>query len=286
MEYAVDISTGQFFEAAHIVVPIGTQCITPADREIIRKKSERARRKTNSVMLGRGISSFYFVIAKEPLCKLSPATLGRLVYLSSFLEYEGNRLVTDRNMTAIKQKDLPKLLSISDAAVTEFLKETLPTFLMKNKDGELMINNDFFRFGQLSLSARNKAHHKVFRAGIRKLYRENSKKARYIGYILKALPHISIEFNVMCWNPFERSEDLVEPMSLREFGELIGYDRTQISRLKKIYDGIYFDAGGKHQRLLAFSRLGAHENAIIVNPCFLYSGSDIERVRALANHFA
>ena len=286
MEYAVDISTGQFFEAAHIVVPIGTQCITPADREIIKKKSERARRKTNSVMLGRGISSFYFVIAKEPLCKLSPATLGRLVYLSSFLEYEGNRLVTDRNMTAIKQKDLPKLLSISNAAVTEFLKETSPAFLIKNEDGELMINNDFFRFGQLSLSARNKAHQKVFRAGIRKLYRENSKKTRYIGYILQALPHISIEFNVMCWNPFERSEDLVEPMSLREFGELIGYDRTQISRLKKIYDGIYFDAGGKRQRLLAFSRLGAHENAIIVNPYLLYSGSDIERVRALANHFA
>ena len=286
MEYAVDISTGQFFEAAHIVVPIGTQCITPADREIIEQKSERARRKTNSVMLGRGISSFYFVIAKEPFCKLSPATLGRLVYLSSFLEYEGNRLVTDRNMTAIKQKDLPKLLSISDAAVTEFLKEMLPTFLMKNKDGGLTMNNDYFRYGALSASSRNEAHHKVFRANIRKLYRENSKKTRYIGYILQALPHISIEYNTLCWNPFERSEDLVEPMSLREFGELIGYDKTQVSRLKKVYDEIRFEVSGKRQRLLAFSRLGAHENAIIVNPYLFYSGSDIERVRDLANHFA
>jgi len=269
-----------------VTVPVGTQIITPADRDIINQKKESQGRKTNCARISKNIGNFYFAIAREPFCDICPATLGRLIFLATYLEYGSNRLVFDKDKSPIKRKDLPNLLTLSNAAITALMKEASPTFITKCTNGDIEMNSDYFCYGALSRASRNDPHQRIFRSFIRKLYKEDISNTRYLGYIFKLLPYINIEYNLICRNPFEKDIDAIQPIYLTEFANLIGYNKSQISRLKKIYNKIRFNVGKEKQRFISFIGNGIDDNSIIcVNPRILYSGTDIDKVMILTKGF-
>ena len=65
-----------------------------------------------------------------------------------------------------------------------------------------------------------------------------------LGYIFKLIPYVNCEYNIICHNPLEKDLDLIEPMTVGEFCEAIGYDKTNASRLIKIYNEIIFEVDG------------------------------------------
>jgi hypothetical protein len=119
---------------------------------------------------------------------------------------------------------------------------------------------------------------------VRRLYRGTAvNKHRYLGYVFAMLPYINYEFNILCENPDEIDIDHVIPLSFSGFCDLISYDKTKMSRLRKTYSDITFGIGEKKERFLSVVYDGAHKETerIFVNPHVIYCGSNYKRVEIL-----
>ena len=94
----------------------------------------------------------------------------------------------------------------------------------------------------------------------------------------KMLPYISIEYNILCWNPTETELDKVEPMSFADFAKQIGYDSTHTSRLLAAYNKITFEVEGIRQ---LFCNVTFNPEYVIINPRVIYEGTQWEKVEIL-----
>ena len=116
--WQVERATGEVYENRSINVPVGTVFITPEQQRIRTGKAKHSykRRSKNP--------KFYFASTETEagLIDLAPVTVTRLVYLAAFLPYGKSRLM-ETERTAIKRRDLPRILDVSKATVSRFWGE-------------------------------------------------------------------------------------------------------------------------------------------------------------------
>lgn len=228
-----------------------------------------------------GLGQFVFENNKVEL-DLSPESIVRLVYLSTYMRYNRSELfVTQR--TKMNEKDLPEILRVSESTARRFKNEVCPVYLQIDEQGYLTINNELFVFGKNANAG--ESYQKVYVEAVRNLYRQTpTTQHKHLGYIFALLPYINIEYNVLCWNPYEDKLDNIELMTVKEFCEKIGYNRSNINRLIRIYSSLFFEIDGKQMRFCSFVTDGKSslENMhIFINPHVLYSGSDYRKVEVL-----
>lgn len=98
------------------------------------------------------------------------------------------------------------------------------------------------------------------------------------------LPYINYEWNTLCYNPSEKDKEKLktEAITILEFCDLIGYDKTKYKRLMNTYNEITFNINGSQQKFCAFVVQGTNldDSHIIINPNILYSGTDKSKVEA------
>ena len=283
----LDQRTGHLCEIINFQLPEGTSYMTPAQRDVARSKKEQRQRKTNRAIAGKHGGDFYFLFAKEALCNLPPEMLTRLIFLATFLSYGSNKLVFD-NGKPIKRRDLPELLNVSGPLVTVMMKTLSPKYIVENDNKEIILNNDYFYRGALTKEQKEDPFQRLFRAYIRKLYKETEpRQHKHLGYVLAMIPLINLEYNILCSNPHETNIDLIDTVTLSEFCEIIGYSTDQLSRLAKIYKSMTFDVRGERQRFVSFINDGDNigESSIIINPKILYAGTHPEKVEVLCAGF-
>ena len=284
--YAVNLKTGEVTDAIHALIPPGSAIITPEDfaanHERKRQQREFFLQKQAKAQLGK----FCFLAINSGLNCLPPATAARLIYLSSYLRYGTDCLyVTQR--TPMKVADLQKVMGLSTATVCRFLKEVCPSYLSADENGDLHINTSVFRRGALPKKDGLGAFQKVYIEAIRNLYRATPvSNHKQLGYIFLMLPYINIQYNVLCKNPYETDIFHVEPLTVREFCELIGHSYSTVARLREAYSRIRFMVNGQQELFCAFVSDGSSldDARIFVNPNVFYSGTDPERVEILG-HF-
>lgn len=215
--FAVERSTGEVYETIALTVPVGTIFYTPEQQrayeerrqresEALLREKERRRRRNST-------PKFYFVSAEWQKYKLRPATMARLVYLATFLDYYG-RLKTNiqRDM---KFSDLENILLIKKTEVFHFWNEVKNSYVLTYKNGHLYMPSNFSCRGKLP----NGIHYQQFYIeSVQRLYRETiPTRHRYLGYVFNLLPYINIEYNILCHNPLEQELDCVEPLSMISF---------------------------------------------------------------------
>lgn len=224
---------------------------------------------------------FYFARQQEQFTHISPESVSRLIYLNTYMSFNGNKLMlTER--TPMKRSDLSKVLGLSASTVSRFWKEVSPAYIVEQKDGLVFANHDVFIRG--SLSKTSERFQKFYIDGVRRLYNSVPRaNDRQLGYLFKLLPHINIEYNLICRNPLEKDIERVELVSLADFCNMVGFDVAHVSKLLRIYSNIRFDVGGRTERFCAIAYDGVHKSGakIIVNPHILYSGSDYSKVEVL-----
>lgn len=280
----LDKETGEAVPTTTIIAPVGTLFYTPAQqqayKEMKKKQADIYYKRTDKSLLPLG--NYYFVSSVERFNELSPETVTRLMYLSTFIRYNSNRLMlTERK--AIRRKDLINVLGISESSVRRFWNEVSPDYLKEDSSGLIVINADIFRRGKLTKHINN-PYMKMYINGVRKLYQAaNSKYHKQLGYLFKLLPFINVEYNILCANPLEKNIDMVEPITISYFCELTGYDLSHINRLINIYNKVRFDVAGRQERFCSFVYDGIDRSKakIIINPNILYSGSDYNAVKVL-----
>jgi hypothetical protein len=240
-----------------------------------RKKRERQRR-----LYRRDIEHFYFASAESRYRDLRPATVARLVYLASYIGYDGRLKLTHRS--TMKRENLQNILCVSQAETYRFWNEVKGKYIFEDKDRELSMPDTFFCCGELS---RCSGQYQQFYVGaVRELYQKTPQsKHKYLGYVFQMLPFINIEYNVLCHNPEETNLDRVELLTLNEFCELVGYSSVNRANLVREYSKIIFPVGDHQECFCSFvtncGNIGTAQ--IFVNPHIIYHGNNNNMVAVL-----
>ena len=227
----------------------------------------------------------YLFNIHKSMTDLSPQTAIRLVYLSTFLEYDGKFLKS--NGKYITREKMQNLMVLKPTTFKKFLAEVVSAgYLIKEKKF-YKLNTDHFYRGELSIDSSDKKQRyvRVYINNLRKLYLSvPQNKHVYLGYIFQLIPYINREWNVICYNPEETDEDAIIPMSVGDFCELVGYDRTNAARFMREYRDIKFDWNGYSQSFLGYFYNYEGDKAdmrFFANPNIFFAGNDFNRVRIL-----
>ena len=279
LPYAVSKSTGEIVDAINTVIPVGSIVYTPEQQEEYRERKEQERLRALRREQGNELGYFYFLSREHQLGNISAETVGRLIYLLTYLDYDGNLMLSQR--THLQKSDLESVMGFSKWTVNRFLKEITPSYITESKDGLKLTNADVVR-GRLNKT--DKVYQKMYINTIRKIYKSvKPSNHKHLGYIFQTIPYINLEYNILCTNPNEVELEKIEPITIGDFCKMIGFDVSNFHRLKKIYNSITFEINGQEQYFLSFvsNENNADTIRMFVNPRVLYSGSDYKKVEVL-----
>lgn len=277
--YAVDTVTGEKIEADNILVPVGSTVRTPAQKEAFKKHLEAERFKYGRKAANSELGDFFFILKEHNPQMISATNYGRLIYLLTYLGYNNVLMLTQR--VPMKKSDLGDVMQLSKWTLQRFWAEICPTYIQEINGVLQVVNPDVIR-GVLKQPG---IYQKLYTDSIRKLYLSaKTTNHKYLSYIFQVIRYVNIEYNVLCSNPMETNSELIEPMTIGEFCECIDFDASHFCRLRSIYTSITFDVKGQQQYFLLFLPINNNPNDIrmFVNPRILYSGSNYEKVEALA----
>lgn len=264
----VNPSTGEIIDSVTVTIPLGSKVITPDQQ---RARAEYAKK------LSRQDEHFYFILHQHQLNQISAESTGRLIYLLTYLDYDGKLRTSERKQ--MTKKDLPEVLKVSKRTVDTFWSEVKEKYL-REENGFLVLNCDDVVKGKLP----TKEKYQKFNAeNIRKLYENTPKtKHKHLGYAYQLLPFINLEFNVICSNPYEVDLYEINALTSTEFCHEIGYEESNFCKLRKIYSEITFEVKNRQEHLLIYTSATGERNdfKIVVNPNILYNGHNFEKVEA------
>lgn len=273
---AIQRSTGEALSWDYMPVIHGSIVYTPEQQEAYEK---RKKRKDRLARLGK----FFFLDTQNGFESIGPATAARVVYLGTFLKYGTDNLYRTRG-TQMKKEDLPKILGVSEATAFRFLKEVSPQYVQVDDAGCLHLDSQTFLYGAMDIDSKPALYRKIYVDKVRELYKGTpTTKHKELGYIFSLLPYINMEYNILCKDIFEKDISEIEPLTLREFCQIIGHSFDTVQRLLNTYANIKVLVNGLEEPFCAFVYDGANigDAQIYVNPHVLYNGSDPEQVELL-----
>lgn len=247
----------------------------PAEQK---KRRENREQKERRKLFSNKLGGYVFVSVCNQ--NLSPATAARLIYLSTFLNYDGIIYKTER--TPMMRGDLSQIMMLSKSETYTFWGKVKNTFISEPEEGFLRFCDDFSFRGKMPKSLQQ--FQQFYIKSVQDLYKKTpTRKHKYLGYVFSLLQYINIEHNILCFNPTEKLLNDIRPITVNDFCRMIGYDIRNRARLLETYASITFPFEGKNERFCSFitDRGDIGKAMIIVNPHILYHGQDGEHVRKL-----
>lgn len=257
-------------------IPLVSKIVTPQQTEVrkkytCRQNTYRVRKDANSEL-----GYFYFVYHEHRLGNISAETVGRLIYLLSYIDYD-NKFMLKKNCQ-MKKSDLQEVLHVSRATMNRFWNEIKGLYIEEKDEGLVLTCSDIIRG---KINDKQRLFQKFYIKYIRDLYNATkSTNHRYLGYIYQIMPYINFEYNVLCKNPLETDMEKIELLTLAELCDRIGYDKSNAHKLEKIYDSITFNVNGHKEYLLSFVK-NRGATKMFVNPHIIYAGSNYNQVKVL-----
>ena len=211
--YELDEETGEIKPTDKILVEV-----KPGD--ILRRKAQLEYCRNNK----NNNDEFVWLLFKygESLFpNISAANLTRLMYVATFV---------DNNGFIMRKDELKLRTKLNRARWSEFWNEMVENNILYEKDKNIYMNSKYIVKGKITT---NKNYIRLFCEYIRQLYDgcENTADHKQLSYIFKIIPYINRRTNIICKNPVEQEEKDVTPMSLGDFCDILGYDRSNARRL-------------------------------------------------------
>lgn len=290
--WAVSQDTGEIIETMPVMVPAGTSVMTPDDYTKWREQKERqkARAEKEATYQERKklrrettnkYGNFFSVLCSYDFPDLTPEDAARLIYLLTYINYDQRIMRTQK--IQMRYSDLPAILGVSRPTAIKFWKAVSKKYLAKDDNGGIYVSNPNIFRGKIPSEILGEQVIKFYFNGIRRLYNIiPSKQLRYFGNIIKILPFVNIEWNVLCRSNYETDLDKIEPLSVAELCEMLGYDPHNYDRFRKVYKKILFNVDGEEEYFLSYVSNGdSGTERMFINPKILYGGSDYRKVEVL-----
>lgn len=213
--------------------------------------------------------------------KIKPANLTRLIYLSTYLNYEGY-IVDNSNLRAIKKEKIKEILGVEEATFWRFWKECSKDYdILVESNGKVFFNEEYFDKGKLPKTDDNVI--KLYVDGIRSIYNSSSIKShKQLSYIFRIIPWINRRYNIVCNNPLETDINKIDFMTLGKFCNIINYKKENINILKKDMLSVKIDGMGYMVTFLVRGADAINTWRMTINPKIYYAGTDYSDVYILS----
>lgn len=267
---------------------------TKEERETIREICSEANQQNQDIhaddekISTKGKGSLYCkcFLKKERnmLDNLKPQYISRLVFLATYISTEDNYLRFDvGNKDYIEFKNIIDLLRVSKMEAYKTMNAFEETgYITKDKKG-YKVNREFFHRGKdlLRPLGEGERYTRLYHEHIRSLYRAVGEGAhKYLGYIYAMLYYVNINFNILCWNPYEKDPHNIIPMTLNDFMDLLGLDKKNSNRVVKALGELIFEFNNEREALIIRikntydpNKDKAVRDFVMVNPTVAYGGN-------------
>lgn len=275
--YYVDSETGEM-----IPVAADATIASKEERENSKKKAEAYTKRAELALLQREMcGDFYWTLfnsREEYYPNVSDSMLAKIVYLITYMDYGTNILMVRDSSTEPKRpmtkKDVQKVIRLHRCKFSRFWNEMLATgIIAEEADGRLRVCKNFCKG---KLTNKNAAAMKVFTHAVKYMYENvDVRSHRYIAYLFRLIPYISLRYNIVCKNPLETNESAIEWMTVKEICQVLKIDESQAARfMNNLFSLEFVDRQGDKNSVVMFLKNTKNDevrNFIIINPQF-YSG--------------
>lgn len=209
---------------------------------------------------------------------LNPADVSRFLYLATYISYnykDKNMLVKKEKgqLKPMSQKDIMKIMKLSERAYYNFIKEMKSKKLITEKDGTFYINEKYISKGKIKDN--KDSYIRLYIDTTRYLYEHcTSRQHKQLGYVLQLLPYVDFDTNHILIND--------KKAEIRDIMKLLGVsanNKQSISTFKKSLLNFTINYQGNNYYLF-----GAHtfeygkefRTYFVINPLVLFAGNKIQ----------
>lgn len=231
-----------------------------------------------------------YSISRENFPNIKPSNITRLMYIATYLTYEGY-LCTGNNKPC-ERKNLQTLLNLSSTETDRFYNEMVSNEIFEIRDNRIYINQSIFSKGSIvnadvaKLASNNQYITRLYVDGVRQLYKKATPRShKSLSYLFQLIPYVNREYNICCYNPLETDLNKIEHITLGEFCEILGYTPQNSTKLCSALFDPKFTINDKEQTAIGYvATKGLQKEAytMFVNPAVYYAGSDWNKVKVLS----
>lgn len=254
--------------------------------DIQRNKRNVDKRKSDDefkAFIDETYGNFYFLFYKLIGFNIEKQYIIRFLYICTYMDYENNLLFgsakgDNKYMT---EKDLKEVLKLSDREIANTKKALIQNELIKLDDNKrLSVNEKYCLKGKIP-NNRNGAKVRIFEDGFKELYEKSKpKEHKKLAMLIQLLPYVNLKYNIICEDATCESIELIAPMDMKRICEIVEYDCSNSSRLKKELLSMRVN----NELVVMFNETDVAK-FIIINPRIYYKGTKVEDVSGIANLF-
>lgn len=249
--------------------------------------------KSKTDLISKKDKSYFkrFITEFNKIDDLDSQEATRLMYLSTYVSYDNNILKYD-NGIVMKKKDIKKVMNLSDSMCRRFIDNMIKKEYLIVTDLGYQINKSIIHKGsdENRTLVESERYSKIYIQAMRKMYMSvEPRQHKFLGYVFQMLPYVNIYHNILCYNPYEKNEELLDYINMIRFCELLGLSHDNVTRFRKNAEKVVFEFNGTLQHFMCYI-LGAEDESknqgmIIINPNILYGENEINRQDALTTFY-
>lgn len=206
----------------------------------------------------------------------------RFLYLCTYMGYDG--YIRDWHGDKVRMDDLNRIFGLNLKPFYQLKDKLIQSdFICADESGNILVNEDFSIKGSVKGTACERDSIKVYDRGIQEIYLESKPREHTkIGKIVKVLPYINIDSNVICAadSIYETDVKKIKRLSTSDMCDILGLDRSNVTRIRKYLLKVRV---GDRGLLGCFQYLDS--DYYIVNPYVFYHGTNIEGLRGVMRLF-
>lgn len=217
---------------------------------------------------------------------LNPQDTFRFVFLSTFLDYETNLLVTRgvcNTKREITKNEIMIEMKLNKKTFGRFWSNLIENNFIYEVENKTYVNPEYFIKGEVPKEY-NKEYSRIYIDTIRTLYYcSDSKNHRSLGYIMKLLPKMNYKTNFIVHNPNENEISKLIPYSLKEICL-----ELHLSTHKKCMNDFYKNLNeatitmeDKTYKVFTSVTIDKKYDFYIINPLVTYKGRYIDDVNEM-----
>lgn len=224
---------------------------------------------------------FLYNRTDEIFPNLKQSNITRIMFIATYLNYDGYLSFDNKRANIINKKNMNEVLKLSSKEFYRFYNEMIEQKIFLEKEDKIYLNKNIFTKGEIKRISTD--YTRICANGVRKLYEKvKPNQHKILGYIFKLLPYINYQYNIVCKNPFENEQDLVEPLTFQEVCKILAIQRQHSTKFRN--DLLRFTIG--QDTMIRFMMLlDRKTNKTVlhtfINPNVYYSGKDYKVVQLL-----
>ena len=287
----IDKETGEYLEEYDISVNTEVKLSEPQSELDVKRGIAQAIAKSELDSSARfskengGHVHMYYIKDKLLLDNksITPQDKARLIYLSTFLEYNykenTNLLIIQENAKVSRpmtRADIIELLNLSESTYKRFIKSMKDNKLINEVNKRFFLSKEYFTRGKVDKKIlKTHEYTRIYRRPTQLLFENsNATEHKTIGDVLSLLPYLNYDYNHL-----ENSDGSY--MTVSDICNMLGYksDNKNISRQFKKFRDLKFTYCGAQHFVMSKAVLNDTEERIYINPILTYKGNDTLEIK-------